>query len=176
MFSPAVRIILGIFGLAIAWEFYALDYPIVAAVMLAAVIFMIWGYFRYGTVFLILQHLKQKNYDKAQRALSQIIYPNLLTKDQKSYYYFAKGVIEYRDHNIDESFGHLSRALELGLRTENDTALALLKLADIELDRGNYAEAKKHLSSIASLAHKPELDHEIEKVQKKILEQSASTN
>ncbi len=174
MFTPAVRIILGIFGLAIAWEFYALGYQAIALVMLTSPVFMIWGYFRYGTVYLAFKQLKQKNFDNAEKLLAKINNPHLLSNKQKSYYHFAKGFIELNKEHLDECFHQLKLALELGLRTENDTAIATLHLADFELGRKNYDEAKKYLSSLKSLKYKPELEDEIDKVQEELKKSSAN--
>lgn len=175
MFTPSVRIIIGIFGLAIAWGFYSLGYQEVALVMLSSVVLIIWGYFRNGTVYLAFKQLKQKNFDKAEKSLAVIKYPHLLSKKQKSYYHFAKGFIELNKEHPDECYHQLKLALELGLRTENDTAVATLHMADIALGRKNYDEAKEYLLSLKSLKYKPELDDEIEKVQEELERSSTNT-
>ena len=175
MFTPAARIIIGIFGLAIAWGFYSLGYREVALVMLSSVVLIIWGYFRNGTVYQAFKQLKQKNFDKAEKLLAVIKYPHVLNKNQKSYYHFAKGIIEHNKEHPDESYHQLKLALELGLRSENDTAIATLHMADIELGRKNYDEAKAYLLSLKSLKYKPELDDEIEKVQEELEKSSTNT-
>lgn len=168
MFNPIVRIILVVLGLFLAWNFYSNgDLPI-AFVVLFAVGLIVWGYFKYGTVYTAFRRLKNEDFQKAEELLLKIKNPSLLLKSQKSYYHFIKGFLELNKRNIETSFIELTKALNLGLRTENDTSIVLLHLAAIELERNNMKEAIIYLEKIKNLNHDIELEQEIERIENEI--------
>lgn len=165
MFNPTVRIILCALGLLMAWISYSIAFMEGMYLVLAAVGLLIWGYFNDGTVYIACQQLKRENYEKAEKLLSKIKNPDHLQKSQKSYYHFTKGFIELNKQNLAESFNQFTAALELGLRTENDTSIVTLTLASIELERKNFDEARKYLIKTKDIKHKPELKPEIERIE-----------
>ena len=168
MYNPIVRIIFGIVSLVLAWNFYSSGNITSFYMVMVAIGLIVWGYFKNGTVFLAFQQLKKENYLKAEQFLSKIKNPNLLKKFQKSYYHFIKGFIELNKQNIDNSYIEFKKALELGLRTENDTSIVTLNLASIELERKNYEKAKTYLDQTKKLNHKLELNSEVERIEKEI--------
>lgn len=151
-----------------AWNFYSNGNMPSTYMALAGVGLVIWGYFKNGTVYLAFQQLKKENYDKAEQLLDKISKPELLKKSQKSYYHFTKGFIELNKQNIDSAFKELNSALDIGLRTQNDSSIVTLNLASIELDRNNLQEAKTFLERTKALNHKPELNSEIERIEAEI--------
>jgi predicted negative regulator of RcsB-dependent stress response len=151
-----------------AWNFYSNGNMPSTYMALAGVGLVIWGYFKNGTVYLAFQQLKKENYDKAEQLLAKISKPELLKKSQKSYYHFTKGFIELHKQNTDSAFADLNSALNLGLRTQNDTSIVTLNLSSIELDRKNLEEATNFLNQTKELNHKPELNSEIERIEAEI--------
>ena len=164
MYNPIIRIIFGILGLLMAWNFYSVGNMLNFYLMLGAVGLVIWGYFKNGTVFIAFRALKKENYKKAEQLLSKIKNPNYLKKSQKSYYHFTKGFIELNKENLNESFNEFTNALAIGLRTENDTSIVTLNLANIELERKNYQQAIYYLNKTKDLKYKPVLEPEIERI------------
>jgi len=168
MYNPIVRIILGIVGIVMAWNFYSTGNMTSFYMVMVAIGLIVWGYYKNGTVFIAFQQLKKEDFQKAEQLLSKIKNPNLLKKSQKSYYHFTKGFIELNKQNIDNSYIEFKNALELGLRTENDTSIVTLNLASIELERKKYEKAKTYLDQTKKLNHKLELNSEIERIEKEI--------
>ncbi len=168
MYNPIVRLIIGLLGLVMLWQFYSEGSMVSAYLIIASIALLIWGYFKNGTVYLAFQQMKRENYDNAESLLSKIKNPKLLKKGQKSYYYFIKGFIELNKNNFHESFDYLTQALETGLRTENDTAIVILNLAGIELNRNNYDEAERYIAKTKSLKYKTELESEILRIEKEL--------
>lgn len=165
MYSPTIRIIIGILGLYMAWNFYSSGNMTSTYMVLIGVGLIVWGYFKNGTVYLAFQQLKKENYDKAEQLLGKVSKPELLKKSQKSYYHFTKGFIELNKQKTDSAFEELKSALDLGLRTQNDTSIVTLHLASIELERKNLEEAKGFLNLTKELNHKPNLSPEIERIE-----------
>jgi tetratricopeptide (TPR) repeat protein len=135
-----------------------------AALFFAAAVLFTYGYFRYGSVWQVFQHIKTGEMTKAERLLDSIKNPQLLSGQQKAYYYFSKGLIEAHRNNLDAAESCLKQALDLGLRTANDTSIANLNLANIYHRKGMFDEARGRLKQASELRHKPQLDEEIQKL------------
>lgn len=168
MYSPTVRAIIGVLGLFMAWKFYSNGNMTSTYMVLIGVGLIVWGYFKNGTVYMAFQQLRKENYGKAETLLMKTRYPELLKRSQKSYYHFTKGFIELNKQNNDLAYDELKTALDLGLRTQNDTSIVTLKLASLELGRRNLKEAENFISRTKDLNHKPELNIEIERIEAEI--------
>ena len=168
MYSPTIRAIIGIVGLFMARKFYSNGNMTSTFMVLIGVGLVVWGYFKNGTVYIAFRQLKKQNYKKAEQLLMKIRYPGLLKRSQKSYYHFTKGLIELNKQNNDLAYNELTAALDLGLRTQNDTSIVTLNLAALELERGNLKEAANFLSRTKDLDHKPELNIEIQRIESEI--------
>lgn len=168
MYNPIIRIIFAVFGLFMAWSFYSKGNLPVTIFVLVAVGLIIWGYFKNGTVYIAFKKLKNEDYQKAEELLLKIKNPNLLKKSQKSYYHFIKGYIELNKQNLETSFIELTKAINIGLRTDNDTSIVTMNLAKIELERNNFKEAMTYLEKTKSLNHKIELNPEIKRIENEI--------
>ena len=168
MFSRLYRyLIIVICLLATVFFFLKEDY-LNMSMMLGAAILIFFGHYRYGTVYEAFQYLKKENYVKAEKLINQIQKPEWLAKGQKSYFHFTKGVIATQKDNFDLGFSELSKALELGLRTENDTSIVLLNLANIELERKNMKSAKAFITKVRSLNLKPGVLSETNRIENEI--------
>lgn len=168
MFSPTVRAIIGVVGLFMAWRFYSNGNMTSIYMVLIGVGLVVWGYFKNGTVYMAFQQLRKGNYGKAEQLLKKTTYPGLLKRSQKSYYHFTKGFIELHKQNNDLAYDELKTALDLGLRTQNDTSIVTLNLASLELERGNLKEAANYISQTKDLNPKRELNIEIERIEAEI--------
>lgn len=164
MHSPIVRLILTIIALYFSWNAYS-DGNIQSALLyLLAVGLIIWGYFKNGTVYLAFNQIKNQNFDKAELLLNKVNSPENLKKQQQAYYHFTKGYIDLNKSDNNSSLNHFKKSIELGLRTENDKAVALLNIVSIELEQKNFEEAKSLLNEIQNLNYKDSLTPEIEKI------------
>ena len=135
--------------------------------MLAAGLF-VYGYFKYGTVYAAFQQLKKENIDKAEKLISKIRNPHNLSKQQKGYYYFTTGIIASEKNEFDLAKSELTKALEIGLRTKNDTSIVLLNLANIEYERKELFSANEYLSRLKNYELKPLMKSEMDKLTEKI--------
>lgn len=69
---------------------------------------------------------------------------------------------------LEQSHSDLNKALEIGLRTENDLSIVLLNLANIELFRCNYDSAKAYIKKVRALHLKPLINKETNRIEKEI--------
>jgi tetratricopeptide (TPR) repeat protein len=168
MFTPFIRIVLIIACLGMAILFYLREDYINSGMVVLAAGFFGYGYFKSGTVYVAFQQLKKENFDKAEKLISKIKNPNNLSKQQKSYYHFTTGIIASEKNEFEFAKSELMNALEIGLRTENDTSIVLLNLADIEYELTEFSSAKEYLNKLKNYELKPLVKSEMEKLVEKI--------
>ena len=132
MFTNGARVLVCILLTLVAvLAFYFKVYEIT----LLAVFFIgyvIWGYYKEGTVVLAAKQYKNGDFTKAKELLYSIKNPNLLSKKRLPYYEFILGSIALKEADYDEAEIHLSKAAFLGLRA-GDIIASLLHLANIAL-------------------------------------------
>ncbi|WP_034057396.1 hypothetical protein [Lacinutrix jangbogonensis] len=112
--------------------------------------------------------MKKEKYDKAEKLLFKIKNPNTLSKSQKNYYHCAKGLIAINKKDWEVSYSELNDALNIGLRTKNDTSIVLLNLAKVEFERKNINEAEDYLSKVGKFKLKPLIRSDMEKLKNEI--------
>lgn len=168
MFTPIIRILLVVFSLVLAYLFYNKNEYLNMGMMLVAGLLFVYGYYRYGTVFTAFQQIKKQNYNKAESLLSKIKNPESLSKSHKSYYHLSKGMIASNKNNWEESYSELNTALNLGLRTKNDTSIVLLNLAQIRFEQKDYSQANAYLEKVGLFELKPLVKSEVDKLQSDI--------
>lgn len=169
MYTPFVRLIFVLFGLVMAWNSFSDENYQSTLLFAFAVALTIWGYFKNGTVYLAYNQLKKQNFEKAEALLKKIKSPDNLKTQQKAYYHFSKGFINLEKGKLDLSLEHFRKSINIGLRTQNDKAIALLKVALIEIKNNNISEASNLLKQINQLKHKSALNQEVEKLKEIIL-------
>jgi tetratricopeptide (TPR) repeat protein len=106
-------------GLGHAWYLYVAG----ALLMLSHVLL--------GNVWQAFSALKRGRPAQAKMLLGQTWAPRLLLPSNRAYYYFAKGMLLLQDKQLPESEQCLTQAVSLGLKHNNDNALAYLNLAHI---------------------------------------------
>lgn len=126
---------------------------------------MLYGYFRKGSVNLALSRMREENFEEADKILAQTTQPDRLDKKEKAYYLFVKGFIARENNHFEEAKIHLEEALNEGIRNQNDIAMAILALADMEMVQKNKAKAKNYFEQIKGLKVKPNLMPSIRKMQ-----------
>ena len=167
MYTPEIRVLLFVLSLALAYYSYSvkLYFPMFLAISSGGL--FVYGYYKYGTVYLAFRKIKKGEYSKAEMLLGKIKNPKTLIKQHKSYYY-SKGLIALNGKKWDNSFCDLNKALKLGLRTKNDTSILLLCLAQVELERKNPEQAQEYLKKAKGFDLKPIIQTEADKLQNEI--------
>jgi len=169
MLTPTIRLILVITSLVIATFLYSKeDFQNMSMMIVAAALF-IYGYFKYGTVYAAFQQVKKENLKKAEKLISKVKNPDLLSKEHKSYYHFTTGIIALEKKEWEKSYSELTKALNIGLRTENDTSIVLLNLANIELERKNFTQANEFIKKVKELNLKTMVESETNRIENEII-------
>ncbi|MDB5112345.1 MAG: hypothetical protein JWR67_3459 [Mucilaginibacter sp.] len=145
MFTNRARIlVIGAFIIMLVVSINLHVYQI-AAVIVMFIGFLIWGYFKEGTIILAAKAFHHKDYNKAEALLNQISNPNWLSKKRRGFYEFIMGGICLQKQDFDSAEKHYEIAAQYPLRTANDHVAALGHVVNISIRQGNYEKAKAYL-------------------------------
>ena len=154
MFSKVIRIALSL-GLFV-WSIYNfIDGEIGNGIaLLFPTTLVLFSYFRNERILWSLYHMRKQNLEKAEKVLLGIKNPEKsLIKTQLAYYYLLMGMIESQ-RKVGKAETLLKKALNTGLRMDQDKALAKLNLAGIALSKRRKKEAQILLTDVKRLDSK----------------------
>ena len=154
MLSKVIRI--GLSAAIFGWSLYSfIDGEIgngIALLFPAAIV--LFTYFKNERILLSLYHMRSQNVEKAEKALNGIKQPEKsLIKSQLAYYYLLMGMVESQ-RKVGKAETLLKKALNTGLRMDQDKALAKLNLAGIALTKRRKKEAQILLTDVKRLDSK----------------------
>ncbi len=169
MFTNNARILIAAIFLSIAaFAAYQKVYEITALSLLGAG-YMIWGYFKEGTIVLAAKSYKNKDYEKTQRLLNSIKNPSFLLKDKRAYYELlnAQVAMQTTDYAVAEK--HFEQAARLGLKSVSDLGVTLMHLANISLRNKNKGKALAWVNEARKLKLPQNLQSIIGNIEKEAL-------
>jgi hypothetical protein len=121
---------------------------------------VLFTYFKNERILLALYHMRKNDVSKAEKALAGIRTPEKsLVKSQLAYYYLLMGMIESQ-RKVGKAETLLKKALNTGLRLDQDKALAKLNLAGIALTKRRKKEAQILLTEVKKLDSKGVLNEQ----------------
>lgn len=168
MFSKKARIlVIFIALLLLGYTLYERVYEL-SALVLAGVLFIAYGYFKDGTVVLAAKAYHNKDFDKAERLLKEIKNPDYLRRSRRGYYEVMLGNIELKKENLTEAERHFQIASRFPLRNENEKALVLTQLANLNLRKNEFEKAKAYLEVTNGLKVSLRVQDIIKKLEKEI--------
>ncbi|MEM7104192.1 MAG: hypothetical protein AAF502_13725 [Bacteroidota bacterium] len=130
-----------------------------------AVVLLLLAHFKYGSVWPAFRALQKGDFDKAEDIIHQVKRPDWLAKSAKGYYFLVKGLIAMNEKEFEESKQFLRKALETGLRTENDQGLVLLNMAHISYVQQKPNEAIVYIKEGKQLEINPFLKKKMEELE-----------
>jgi tetratricopeptide (TPR) repeat protein len=136
--------VIGIAVLLLAWTISKQVYEITAAIGIGIAL-LIWGYFREGTVVMAAREFHAKNYDGAEELLKEIEDPDRLGRHRRGFYEFIYGNVELHRHNYAEAEKHFQIASNFPLRNQNDKAIVLVHLANLNLRKKDHERASAYV-------------------------------
>ncbi len=165
VFTPLIRFtllilctIVGIIAALNGWH-----YIIIVVALLS--VGLLWGYYNVGTVYLALHKMRKGKFEESEQILALTRKPEKLRKTRRAYYYYIKAYVAREKDDFDTAKHFFNLALNDGLKTEHDQAVALLALADIALIRGDKKEARAYLDRMRGLKVQPQLMPQIRQMQ-----------
>lgn len=168
MFTRNARLSVIFIGvLLLGWTIYEQVYEI-AVVIGVGIAALIWGYFREGTVVMAAREFHHKNYERAEELLKEISDPDRLKRHRRGFYEFIYGNIELQRANYEEAERHFQIASRFPLRNQNDKAIVLVHLANLNLRKRNFDRSKAYVERAKTLKITSRVKHIIQKIETEI--------
>ncbi len=150
MFVARIRFLLVIVFLGLAIWFHVVEGIGTAWYLYVAGVLLLLTHFLTSNVSAAFMLLRSGQLDKAEQLIDQVKKPEWLLKQHRAYYHFTKGMIAAQRNAVPHAQRHLSQALEIGLRTPTDNALAAINLSNFAYQAKDRSEAKKYLDKAKS--------------------------
>lgn len=151
MFLAKIRFLLVLLFLGLGIWLHVVEGIGAAWFLYVAAFILLMTHFLFSNVSAAFIALRKGNIDNAEELIYRIKKPEWLLKQHRAYYHFTKGMIALQRNSSQEAKFDLREALNLGLRTSTDKALATLNLAnlafkdkDLELTRKLVAETESY--------------------------------
>ena len=154
MFSNYTRIIFGLICFILGCFSLSIENYFLGVILILYSIFSVYLQFAYGTVWKAFQKIKRNDFVRAKKELESIKKPDLLLKSQKGYYYWSLGIISSQEKDLLKAEEYIIKAIDYGVRTDNDMALLNFSLAQILYQRELIQEAKLYLDKAKNIPHK----------------------
>jgi len=107
---------------------------------------VIFSFFRNEQVILALNQMRLGNQEKDKKHINRITAPQYMTRRQHAYVLYLKALMNAQELGFAQSEQLLRKSLSLGLRTNEDNAVARMHLAGICAQTGRRPEASTLLT------------------------------
>lgn len=141
MISFIIKSVLAVLSVFFTVYFFATGYWGwgISFVLVSALVIV--TFFRNEQIILALNQMRIGNHEKAYTILKRITHPQLLIKRQQAYYYYLTGMLGAKEMGLNKSEQFLRKALSIGLKTNQDKAVAHMHIGGICLQTGRKREA-----------------------------------
>lgn len=107
--------------------------------------------FRNENIILALNQIRLGNQEKGKKHLLRIKQPQYLMRTQRGYFYYLKAQLFSQELGLTESEKMFQKAMEIGLRNDQDKAAVKLNLSAIAMQKGKRKEAQSLLNEAKKL-------------------------
>ncbi|WP_156306007.1 hypothetical protein [Sphingobacterium endophyticum] len=167
MTNQARKIVIAIAIAFLLYAIYAKHYNI-AVYIFGGIAYLVWSYFKEGTVYLATQAFHKQDYEKTKRLLAEIKNPDKLRKGRRNFYEFMMGNIALKEEKIEEAEYHFQLASRLPWRKDNEKGMVLINLANINLRKHDYERVQAYLDVTNKLKLTARQVSIIEKIQNEV--------
>lgn len=115
-----------------------------------------------------MYQMQRGDTDKAKKYINKITHPQFMLRKQHAYILYLKALMNAQDKTFTQSEQFLRKALSLGLRTNEDNAVARMHLAGICAQSGRRKEATSLLSEAKKYDKKGMLKDQIKMMQQQM--------
>ncbi len=124
-----------------------------------------FSFFRNENMILALNQMRLGNTEKAKKYINRISAPQFLPKKQHAYVLFLQAVLNTQELGFAKSEQLLRKAIDMGLRTSQDNAVARMHLAGICVQTGRRKEAQTLLAEAKKLDKSGMMKEQINQMQ-----------
>jgi tetratricopeptide (TPR) repeat protein len=113
-----------------------------AFILYLAAVIMLFTHFFFGPLRLIQADLEAGDFEKAEKVLDLVWFPNLLYKPVRSVYYTLKGNIAMMQQEFDSAEKHMNKSLDLGLPMKEAEGANKLQLGMMAIQKGDMKKGE----------------------------------
>ncbi len=140
----AVSLILGIWLWAAFGTWYGIWFVIVGVILLISYIML-------GTIVSASEMVQKQDFEAAEKRLALTLSPKLLYPTNRAYFYILKGSFAVNRKDQKEGEALFNKALSIKLPSDNEKAMILLQLANINASKNKWTTAKKYYNDAKKL-------------------------
>jgi len=133
--------------------------------MIVPIFIIGFSFFRNENMILALNQMRLGNTEKAKKYINRISAPQFLPKKQHAYVLFLKAVLSTQELGFAKSEQLLRKAIDMGLRTSQDNAVARMHLAGICVQTGRRKEAQTLLAEAKKMDKSGMMKEQINQMQ-----------
>ena len=162
-FALIAVFLLGGIGLSFVYGFgYTWILILIGLIFLAS-------YLLLGTIQSAAERIQVTDFAGAEKMLGLTFFPNLLYVTNRSIYYILKGSIKAQRKDTKAAEEYFQKALSLKLPSDNEKAMVLLQMCNIQMMKSNWAGAQNYFMQVKKLHISEKLIKEqIDQVEKAI--------
>jgi tetratricopeptide (TPR) repeat protein len=140
-YRPQLAIAFLIIG--IATNVYAGFWPAFLPYLITLI--LLFGYFFFGPLRLIQEHMESGDMEAAEKVLSSVKYPNLLYKPIRSVYYTLKGNIAMMKQDFAGAEKNMKKGLDLGMPMKEAEGASLLQMGMLSMQRNDIKQGESYI-------------------------------
>ncbi|MBK8701531.1 MAG: hypothetical protein IPN29_19075 [Saprospiraceae bacterium] len=127
------------------------------------------SYFLFGTIQSAAERIQVTDFVGAEKMLNLTYFPQLLYVTNRSIYYILKGSIMAQSKDTKSAEEYFQKALTLKLPSDNEKAMVLLQMCNIQMMKSNWAGAQNYFMQVKKLSISEKLiKDQIDQVEKAI--------
>jgi hypothetical protein len=168
MLGFVIRVVLTLTSLAFTVYLFATGYWGWGISMIFPTLIFGFSFFRNENMILALNQMRLGDTEKAKKYINRISAPQFLPKKQHAYVLFLKAVLNTQELGFAKSEQLLRKAISMGLRTGQDSAVARMHLAGICVQTGRKTEAVTLLAEAKKLDTSGMMRDQITQMQKQL--------
>jgi hypothetical protein len=134
-----LQIAIALLILGAVTNFYAGFWPAFLAYFIAVV--LLFGYFFFGPLRLIQEHMESGNMEAAEKVLDSVKFPGLLYKPIRSVYYTLKGNIAMMKQDFTGAEKNMKKGLDLGMPMKEAEGASLLQMGMLCMQKNDIRQA-----------------------------------
>ena len=106
---------------------------------------LLFGYFFFGPLRLIQEHMENGDMEAAEKILSSVKFPNLLYKPIRSVFYTLKGNIAMMKQDFDGAEKNMKKGLDLGMPMKEAEGASLLQMGMLFMQKNDIRQAESYI-------------------------------
>ena len=106
---------------------------------------LLFGYFFFGPLRLIQEHMESGDMDAAEKVLNSVRFPNLLYKPIRSVYYTLKGNIAMMKQDFTAAEKNMKKGLDLGMPMKEAEGASLLQMGMLAMQKNDLRQGESYI-------------------------------